>query len=278
MKINTAFLIIAFLIAVQSSSAQVSELDKKIFKTAVWKKTTLVPGITWYQANIEGLFSSRQEINFVEIDLKKHRKRIALAALRNELHKTSVLANERNAVIAINGGFFNMKAGGAVDYLKVDKHIYFDSISKAGRADAFFAFDKNRTILTRDTNIVNEFDNVIQAGPYLVANNKILPLANNAFNDNRHPRTAIGIKGNKLVLLTVDGRNTKAQGMSLLELSQLFKLIGCSEAMNLDGGGSTTLYLNTPHRQGVVNYPSDNKNFDHDGERSVSNIIYIKGK
>jgi exopolysaccharide biosynthesis protein len=46
--------------------------------------------------------------------------------------------------------------------------------------------------------------------------------------------------------------------------------------MNLDGGGSTTMYIKKQSDNGVVNYPSDNKQFDHYGERKVANIIYIK--
>jgi exopolysaccharide biosynthesis protein len=46
--------------------------------------------------------------------------------------------------------------------------------------------------------------------------------------------------------------------------------------MNLDGGGSSTLYIRNATDNGVVNYPSDNKKFDHEGQRSVANIIYLK--
>jgi len=45
--------------------------------------------------------------------------------------------------------------------------------------------------------------------------------------------------------------------------------------MNLDGGGSSTLYVNGATETGVVNHPSDNKKFDHLGQRPVANIIYV---
>ena len=60
-----------------------------------------------------------------------------------------------------------------------------------------------------------------------------------------------------------------------MELQQIFRWLGCRDALNLDGGGSTTLFLNVNDHQGVVNCPSDNGRFDHEGERGVSNAILI---
>lgn len=53
------------------------------------------------------------------------------------------------------------------------------------------------------------------------------------------------------------------------------KQIGAEDALNLDGGGSSTLYMKGIGENGVVNMPSDNKMFDHEGERKLSSIIYV---
>jgi exopolysaccharide biosynthesis protein len=55
-------------------------------------------------------------------------------------------------------------------------------------------------------------------------------------------------------------------------------MLGCKDAINLDGGGSTTMYIKGQPFDGVVNYPCDNKQFDHYGERSVSNVVMILKK
>jgi exopolysaccharide biosynthesis protein len=78
---------------------------------------------------------------------------------------------------------------------------------------------------------------------------------------------------NDIILLTVDGRTTESQGVSLPELSFLMQNLNCKDAINLDGGGSTTMYIRD---KGVVNMPCDNKKFDHEGERRVSNILFIE--
>ena len=95
------------------------------------------------------------------------------------------------------------------------------------------------------------------------------------FINTRHPRSVIFTKKDgTTVFLTVDGRSKgNADGMSIPELAQLVKVLGAKDAINLDGGGSTTLWTKGA---GIVNYPCDNRRFDHEGERSVSNIIYVK--
>lgn len=82
-----------------------------------------------------------------------------------------------------------------------------------------------------------------------------------------NPRTAIGYNadGTKLVLLVVDGRSSSSQGCVSKVLADIMAATGCTEAMNFDGGGSTTLYVDN---LGVRNTPSDGK------ERSVVNAVF----
>lgn len=89
----------------------------------------------------------------------------------------------------------------------------------------------------------------------------------------RHPRTAIGWRADgTLLLVTVDGRQPqKSVGMTLAELAALMRELGCEAALNLDGGGSTTMVV----KQKIVNSPSD-RNGDPAGERPVSDALLIK--
>lgn len=64
-------------------------------------------------------------------------------------------------------------------------------------------------------------------------------------------------------------------GVSIPELAHLIRVLGGSDALNLDGGGSTTLWMEQTPDNGVLNCPSDNRKFDHQGERSIPNIIYV---
>lgn len=94
----------------------------------------------------------------------------------------------------------------------------------------------------------------------------------------RHPRTAVALtKDGQLLLITVDGRNKTALGMSAKELTAfLQRFFNPKSAMNIDGGGSTMMWVKGQPYNGIVNYPTDNKKFDHYGQRKVETVIFIK--
>lgn len=94
------------------------------------------------------------------------------------------------------------------------------------------------------------------------------------FATSRHPRTAVGIArgGKRLILLTVDGRQKPySDGMTLREIAEAMLALGANDAINLDGGGSTTMVVaNAAGVPSVVNRPSDPS-----GERAVGNALAI---
>jgi exopolysaccharide biosynthesis protein len=76
--------------------------------------------------------------------------------------------------------------------------------------------------------------------------------------NNKHPRTAAGITAaGEVVLVTMDGRTPAGIGVTLDELATYMTWLSCDEAMNFDGGGSTTMWVSGQPALGVVNYPSD---------------------
>ncbi|WP_238162795.1 phosphodiester glycosidase family protein [Kribbella capetownensis] len=92
------------------------------------------------------------------------------------------------------------------------------------------------------------------------------------------PRTAVGFDkdGSRMFLLTVDGRATGSRGLSLKEMGELMIGLGADDALNLDGGGSSTMLARSPGEAGpqVVNDPSDG------GERLIPNglgLLPVKG-
>lgn len=85
---------------------------------------------------------------------------------------------------------------------------------------------------------------LLQYGEIKIFNNEELKFAGRAIND-KHPRTAIGYtRDHKIIILVIEGRNPDAQGATLTEEAQILKELGCVEALNLDGGGSSCLLVN----------------------------------
>lgn len=99
-------------------------------------------------------------------------------------------------------------------------------------------------------------NHIISGGPYLIKNGDIyvdMTAQKLGAIGGRNPRTAIGYtRDNHLVMLTADGREGSSIGLTLMELASLMKEFGCVNAMNLDGGGSTVMYINGQ----VVNKPA----------------------
>lgn len=108
--------------------------------------------------------------------------------------------------------------------------------------------------------------------PVLVAHGKSLPHQPPGKADHmnqRNPRTAIGWDGKEIFLVVVDGRKADLSvGMTLPELANLMVDLGCTDALNLDGGGSTTMWLDGK----VINRPSEGV------ERHVGNSLVLVRK
>jgi exopolysaccharide biosynthesis protein len=265
-----------------------------------WITTDLGNGLHWksYHFNQRELFASNQHVSILQTKLNNKNLLFAFGSADfqvpegdtlRKLKPTSLIAMENNALGAVNGGFFNTKRGGSVDFIKINKKI-LDSASYSPRKEMP---EHSLSAITIDDNKVQIVkggekhywekslpqSSILVTGPLLIYNNEEQELRVNAFNNNRHPRTCACVTNDdNLLLITVDGRNAMAQGMNLHELTYLSKMLNCKDAINLDGGGSSTMYVKGQPENGVVNYPCDNKQFDHLGERAVSNVFMILKK
>ena len=90
-----------------------------------------------------------------------------------------------------------------------------------------------------------------------------------------HPRTAVGIDRDKgrILLLVVDGRSSRSRGYTLVEEARLMRQLGAEDAINFDGGGSSTMVAPGPRgRRTVLNAPSDG------AQRSVADALGVRYK
>lgn len=115
-------------------------------------------------------------------------------------------------------------------------------------------------------------EDIIGGVPQLIKTGKIeitweQEKSSKEFVETRHPRTAVAkLKDGKFLMVTVDGRSEASNGIGLQNLAEILLELGATDAMNLDGGGSTTMFLEGK----VVNQPSDKE-----GERKVSDAILV---
>jgi Phosphodiester glycosidase/WD40-like Beta Propeller Repeat len=111
--------------------------------------------------------------------------------------------------------------------------------------------------------------------PLLVENGAVVAKPCNESICKRHPRTAIGVTSSgRILMVVVDGRRKDSKGVTLVKLANVMQGLGASFALNLDGGGSSTMVVKG--KKGglqVVNKPSDGN------QRKVSSaVLVIKGK
>lgn len=240
------------------------------------------------QASIKGNVSSTKgnialnAVNMVRSDSKMtlytHRYNNALVTGGgvNSTEIALIPANDGNLTL---GATCKMKVTGASSVgggMKIPTNGYV--LSGVGEAATYIASLADGDIVDVTTTVafngtgVNNVEQMIGGQPMIVSNGIVLNTEGAidhlvALN----PRTAIGYSADMkhLVLLVVDGRSTVAAGVTSKVLADMMINLGCSEAMNFDGGGSSTLYVK---ELGVRNVPSDGT------ERSVCNSLCVVSK
>lgn len=196
--------------------------------------------------------------------------------------RPSSVARAEGAIAAINAGFFDTGPGTCppLDLIKIDGVVAsYNHLTGAAQRALGLDVDGNPMIdwvgANRDWPAAHH---AIGSYPSLVTDGAILlePDKDSGFFDDQHPRTAIGLTAaNVLLLVTVDGRAETGSGMTLRQLAQHMVNLGAVDAMNLDGGGSTTMWIADQSINGVVNSPSDDAALDHAGERAVSDVLLV---
>lgn len=279
MRTLSVLLLLGFLSLSLKTEAQSRPLQ---FKKRDFRTERIAPGLKLNELRGTDLFATPQCLHLLEIKPKK--RRVDLVYSQEARYPTSKFAQKNKALAAVNAGFFNVKEGGSVTFLKKDQRVVTHTppeVVERGSVvieGAFIVRDNGRIQIesARENHLYadqDSYDDVLLSGPLLLQAGQPTQLREHDFAQKRHPRTAACLtQRGKLLLLIADGRHDEAQGLSLPELQQVLLALDCEDAVNLDGGGSSTLFADGK----VVNHPSDNKKFDHRGERKVANAIIIQ--
>ena len=212
------------------------------------------------------------DMHFIEIDLTAPGIDFAItpsngaAAGETNGQTTRQFVTQQNAQIGINGSFSAISNGAwVVEGIAATQGSVYSLFEQFRRTALNISIDNVATIIrstdtgtntgTAHTPDIPLYNTLGGEARLLNNGNNVAPSANEVL----HPRTAAGVSsdGKKLILLTVDGRNTgHSLGVTRPELADLLKQYGAWNAINLDGGGSTTLVFSDPIPR-VINIPSD---------------------
>ncbi|MBU6428182.1 MAG: phosphodiester glycosidase family protein [Cyanobacteria bacterium REEB65] len=166
----------------------------------------------------------------------------------------------------MNGSFFCPRNRRPMDLLMVGGEVLAQPVSRPAlvvKADGTASILPDRRVVLADAL------SAMGGGPTLLQDGRIVLAGRPHDISGREPRTAVGLlPGERVLLVTIDGRTQASVGATLPEEARYLRALGAVEAINLDGGGSTTMVV----KGHVVNHPSDG------GERAVSNALLVYPK
>ena len=194
---------------------------------------------------------------------------------RNLTDRTSTIAEQNDAILAINGDYYGFRDTG---YVLRNGYLYRSVPAKDPQQEDLVFYEDGSVGIVRETDVTAEelwekgAEDIFSFGPGLVIDGEICVEKGEEVKRAQvtNPRTAFGVISPLHFLFVVsDGRTNESVGLSLLELAGLMKDLGCETAYNLDGGGSSTMWFNGR----VLNKPTTFG--DTIAERKISDIVYI---
>ncbi len=252
MKKSIYLILLCFLVI--STQGQI-RLDGQLMSRMVLDTTyTVLPGVKETNLHYLNTAGKPMAVYILQVNLKKkynlgietstpfNKDTFARQTMMKQMEYENT--PEHRVVAGVNAGFFNMKTGTPVEVEIKEGRILKDTILPHR---AFIGVLKNGKVIIGEARLYAKKKNKLMEATggsnILVKKGRVVPQKHNSFSLTRHPRTAVGIiNRHKVVFVVVDGRQPDyANGMPLSELAHLMKLLGSKTALNLDGGGSSTL-------------------------------------
>ena len=227
-----------------------------IATAALAEWTPVAPGVDYQRFRGDSI-----DVHVARVDLSNPELRVIATQESERGLKVSEFAKRNNALVAINGDYFNkemMPVGLALGPCGV-----WEGTKDTTRAGVVAVGD-GRAVVYPQKDVLKKpekwMDAAVSGWPMLVQNCKPLTASrlpgSDAFTRSPHPRTAVGVSNNgrMLYFVVADGRREGVPGMTLARLARFMAdELGVCAAMNLDGGGSSALWVEDE----IVNRPSD---------------------
>jgi hypothetical protein len=280
-----------------------------------WAIDTIAPGCIYYNfTNLDGITNARQIVDVLEVDMTSGKYKLDFAYKANADSLSSFFKSRQAAGIDVLGGVnanyeldaiymrinsmnisevtldsthlrFWKHEGAILGYKNGEVKIHLSNRKSGVRAIENY---KKSTAINIIASAPSLIENYVNIGSTFCDNSLTMDQVNtlnyedkNNHQRVRHPRTAVALTGDgDLLLITVTGRFPgHAEGMNADELTRfLIKYFNPQYALNMDGGGSTTMCVKDRGQIGtnVVNYPTDNGSFDHWGQRKREAHLLIE--
>lgn len=262
------------------------EMDQNKVATYPWTTHTVRTGLLYKSGQFELFGASPRSIYILDVTLNA--SNILGIGFSTNNATTTAMCTNFGGVAGVNAGYFPL--GGASDK---DGYVRMNgTMAQAGHLNVSQIFTNSALIINNNVASVRKFTethknlnqvaaaipvasaaNIIVCGPMLITDNVIEALdMNTSHNYSKTSRTGLGVSadGKRVFLVVIDSGNGPI-GMTTLEVAKVLQALGSVNAMNLDGGGSSTMYVKNKGDNGRVNFP-----YGATTQRSIRSVIYVK--
>lgn len=221
-------------------------------------------------------------IYYVIVDWDKAKVKFKLRQCGKRLKTVAdMVEDEKDLIAAVNGAYFTWRGPATFYPFKEDGQL-FDATGYDSKIGFCFNDGEFPVLDVEGDDKYGKYDNVIVG--YRILHNGKYALDGGLPKDHwasiaagTTPHTALGLnpETKRAVMFVCDGRFPKdAPGSHFYGEYYFLKIVGCTEGLSIDGGGSTTMLIEKEGKD-PVNHPSDNRKFDHKGARAVWNCVFL---
>jgi exopolysaccharide biosynthesis protein len=262
------------------------DVDQNKIATYTWTSTITKPGIIYKSGQFSLFGSTQRSIHILDITLDaSNTLGIGFAASNIS---TTAMSNNYNAFAGVNAGYFKLSGSYDKDpYIRID-----GAVIQSGDLNVNSVFTNSVLIVNENVATVRKFTqdhynqnliaaaipvaqakNMIVCGPMLVTSGKIESLDMSvSHNSSQTARTGLGVSADgKRVFLVVVDTGGGFTGVNTIQLAKILQALGAVDAMNFDGGGSSTMFVKNQGSNGLVNSPNGGTY-----QRPVRSIVYVK--
>lgn len=262
------------------------DVDQNKIATYNWTTHTIKPGLTYKTGEFSLFGITLRRIYVLDVTLNASNT-LGIGFSTTDAN-TVAMCNNYNAVAGVNAGYFPFSGSSDKDpYIRINATTVQNghtNVSQLYTNSALFIHNNVATVrkFTESGNNLNlvaaaipitQAQNIIVCGPMLISSGVIEPLdMSTGHNNSQTARTGLGVTadGKRIFMVVVD-TGGGVTGMTTLQLANILQALGAVNAMNLDGGGSSTMFVNNQGDSGRVNYPTGGT-----WQRPVRSVIYVK--
>lgn len=213
-------------------------------------------------------------VHIVRVDLRA--ARFEVSAVEERGQTVDALAATQRSVVSANASFFDRSF--QPRGWTVSNGVAWSPVLSQQHSPLLACDAHQQCTIALDPPMERQpgWHNVVAGTPWLVKQGQVRTPQDDAqcknLCENFHPRTAVGLDATRrfLFIVTVEGRKPPVLGLSLVQLSRIMADLGVVDAVNLDGGGSSALFL---HGKSIMQRPANEPD-----QRKVANAIHIFGR